>query len=231
MAEKKVKTDETIDKKTKKKVASTKKSEKVVKATSEKKKATKAKKTTETKKSTSTSKSVHIDISSEIKEKSGDTFTLTKRGLEILKSELKELKTVRRAEISERIRQARALGDLSENSEYEDAKREQAVVEARISELENMLRKSKIIDEDSDQGDNESVRMGHTVVIESIETKVKSRYRIVSVLEADPFSNCISNISPLGSALIGHKIGNVIRVVLPAGAVRYRLVEIVSKES
>jgi transcription elongation factor GreA len=176
-------------------------------------------------------KSSYIDISSGIKDKDSDTFKLTKRGLEILKSELKELKTVKRAEISERIRQARALGDISENSEYEDAKREQAVVEIRISELENMLRKSVIVDEDFSDDNGETVRMGHSVVIESIEFKERQTYTIVSVLEADPFINAISNVSPLGSALIGHQVGNVIRVVLPTGAVRYRLVEIRKKES
>jgi transcription elongation factor GreA len=176
-------------------------------------------------------KSSYIDISSGIKDKDSDTFKLTKRGLEILKSELKELKTVKRAEISERIRQARALGDISENSEYEDAKREQAVVEIRISELENMLRKSVIVDEDFSDDNSETVRMGHSVVIESIEFKERQTYTIVSVLEADPFTNAISNVSPLGSALIGHQVGNVIRVVLPTGAVRYRLVEIRKKES
>ncbi|MDD4028623.1 MAG: transcription elongation factor GreA [Caldisericia bacterium] len=176
-------------------------------------------------------KTSYIDISSGIKDKEGDSFKLTKRGLEILKSELKELKTVKRAEISERIRQARALGDLSENSEYEDAKREQAVVEIRVSELENMLRKSIIVDEDLSDDNTETVRMGHSVVIESIEFKERKTFKIVSVLEADPFTNAISNVSPLGSALIGHQVGNVIRVVLPTGAVRYRLVEICKKES
>ncbi len=176
-------------------------------------------------------KTSKIDISSGYQDKESDAFKLTKRGLEILKSELKELKTVKRAEISERIRQARALGDLSENSEYEDAKREQAVVEIRISELENMLRKSIIVDEDNNDDNSETVRMGHSVIIESIESKEKQTYTIVSVLEADPFTNAISNLSPLGSALLGHQVGNVIRVVLPTGAVRYRLVEIRKKES
>lgn len=201
------------------------------KPTESKSTAKKAKTSTDTKTVPKASKTSTVDISSGYKEKDSDGFKLTKRGLEILKSELKELKTVKRAEISERIRQARALGDLSENSEYEDAKREQAVVEIRISELENMLRKSIIVDEDNNDDNSETVRMGHSVVIESIESKEKQTFKIVSVLEADPFTNAISNLSPLGSALLGHQVGNVIRVVLPTGAVRYRLVEIRKKES
>ncbi|HPJ12125.1 MAG TPA: transcription elongation factor GreA [Caldisericia bacterium] len=201
------------------------------KPTESKSTAKKTKTSTDTKTVPKASKTSTVDISSGYKEKESDGFKLTKRGLEILKSELKELKTVKRAEISERIRQARALGDLSENSEYEDAKREQAVVEIRISELENMLRKSIIVDEDNNDDNSETVRMGHSVVIESIESKEKQTFKIVSVLEADPFTNAISNLSPLGSALLGHQVGNVIRVVLPIGAVRYRLVEIRKKES
>ena len=94
-----------------------------------------------------------------------------------------------------------------------------------------MLRKSIIVDEDNNDDNSETVRMGHSVVIESIELKEKQTFKIVSVLEADPFTNAISNLSPLGSALLGHQVGNVIRVVLPTGAVRYRLVEIRKKES
>jgi transcription elongation factor GreA len=212
-------------------VNSTKKIPKAKKPTDSKSPSKKVKTTTDSKNEHKNSKTSKIDILSGYQAKDSDGFKLTKRGLEILKSELKELKTVKRAEISERIRQARALGDLSENSEYEDAKREQAVVEIRISELENMLRKSIIVDEDNNDDDSETVRMGHSVVIESIESKEKQTYKIVSVLEADPFTNAISNLSPLGSALLGHQVGNVIRVELPIGAVRYRLVEIQKKES
>ncbi|MCK5848217.1 MAG: transcription elongation factor GreA [Caldisericia bacterium] len=193
-------------------------------------KKTSVKKTT--KKTKTTSKNFKsVNLASDSKEKHSDIIKLTVRGLEILKSELKELKTVKRSEISERIRQARALGDLSENSEYEDAKREQAVVEARISELENMLRKSVIVDENRDDDDNMTVRMGHSVQIESIDKKEKQTYTIVSVLESDPFVNLISNDSPLGSALIGHQVGNVIRVVLPNGDARYRILDIQHKEN
>ena len=189
-------------------------------------------KKTQAKKSTTTGKTFKsVNLASGSKERPSDVIKLTVRGLEILKSELKELKTVKRSEISERIRQARALGDLSENSEYEDAKREQAVVEARISELENMLRKSVIVDENRDGDfDDMTVRMGHSVLIESIDKKEKQTYTIVSVLESDPFVNLISNDSPLGSALIGHQVGNVIRVILPSGDARYRILDIQHKE-
>jgi transcription elongation factor GreA len=233
--EKKLKEEKSVEVNEKKtstnEVNSTKKIPKAKKPTDSKSPSKKVKTTTDSKNEHKNSKTSKIDILSGYQAKDSDGFKLTKRGLEILKSELKELKTVKRAEISERIRQARALGDLSENSEYEDAKREQAVVEIRISELENMLRKSIIVDEDNNDDDSETVRMGHSVVIESIESKEKQTYKIVSVLEADPFTNAISNLSPLGSALLGHQVGNVIRVELPIGAVRYRLVEIQKKES
>jgi transcription elongation factor GreA len=189
-------------------------------------------KKTSTKKSSTASKTFKsANLASGSKERTSDIIKLTVRGLEILKSELKELKTVKRSEISERIRQARALGDISENSEYEDAKREQAVVEARISELENMLRKSVVVNENRDDDDDTTVRMGHSVQIESIDKKEKQIFTIVSVLESDPFVNLISNDSPLGSALIGHQVGNVIRVVLPAGDARYRILDILHKEN
>jgi len=155
-----------------------------------------------------------------------EKITFTKKGLEILKSELKELKSIKRPEISERIRQARALGDISENSEYEEAKREQGFVEARIVELDRMLQSADIIDEAEANLDSDKVRVGSVVVLENLETKKEEEYKIVSTLEAEPLENIISNMSPFGIAMIGHKKDEVVRILAPAGLKRYRIIDI-----
>jgi transcription elongation factor GreA len=152
-----------------------------------------------------------------------EKIILTKRGLEILNNELTELKSVKRVEISDRIRQARSLGDISENSEYEEAKREQGIIENRILELEQMLQ-SAIIDEV--EVNDFIVRVGTIVSLENLDLKKKEEYRIVSTLEADPLQNMISNLSPFGSALINRKKGEVIRVMSPAGCKRYRILDV-----
>jgi transcription elongation factor GreA len=155
-----------------------------------------------------------------------EKITFTKKGLEILKSELKELKSIKRPEISERIRQARALGDISENSEYEEAKREQGFVEARVLELERMLQSSVIIDESDATVDVDKVRVGSVVVLENMLTNQNEEFKIVSTLEAEPLDNIISNMSPFGTAMIGHKVGEVVRVISPNGLKRYKILEI-----
>jgi transcription elongation factor GreA len=155
-----------------------------------------------------------------------EKITFTKKGLEILKSELKELKSIKRPEISERIRQARALGDISENSEYEEAKREQGFVEARVLELERMLQSSIIIDESDISVDVDKVRVGSDVLLENLLTNQEEEYKIVSTLEAEPLENIISNMSPFGTAMIGHKVGEVVRVISPNGLKRYKILEI-----
>jgi len=155
-----------------------------------------------------------------------EKITFTKKGLEILQSELKELKSIKRPEISERIRQARALGDISENSEYEEAKREQGFVEARIIELERMLQSSVIIDESDTTVDVDKVRVGSVVLLENMLTNQSEEFKIVSTLEAEPLENIISNMSPFGTAMIGHKVGEVVRVISPNGLKRYKIMEI-----
>jgi transcription elongation factor GreA len=155
-----------------------------------------------------------------------EKITFTKKGLAILQSELKELKSIKRPEISERIRQARALGDISENSEYEEAKREQGFVEARVLELERMLQSSIVIDENDNTVDVDKVRVGSVVVIENLLSNQKEEYKIVSTLEAEPLDNIISNMSPFGTAMIGHKVGEVVRVISPNGLKRYKILEI-----
>jgi len=152
-----------------------------------------------------------------------EKIILTKRGLEILNNELTELKSVKRVEISDRIRQARSLGDISENSEYEEAKREQGIIENRIVELEQMLQ-SAVIDEV--EFNDFVVRVGTKVILENLDLKKQEEYRIVSTLEADPLVNMISNLSPFGSAMINRKKGEVIRVISPAGCKRYRILDV-----
>lgn len=155
-----------------------------------------------------------------------EKITFTKKGLEILKSELKELKSIKRPEISERIRQARALGDISENSEYEEAKREQGFVEARIIELERMLQSADVIDEAEANADSDKVRVGSVVILENLETQKEEEYKIVSTLEAEPLENIISNMSPFGVAMIGHRKDEVVRILAPSGLKRYRIIDI-----
>ena len=121
---------------------------------------------------------------------------ITQEGLEQLKEELNELKSVRRIKVSKRIQEAIALGDLSENSEYDDAKNEQAFVEGRISELENKIRTAKIIQESDDS--SAKVRLGSKVILEDVETGDRFEYTVVGTAEADPFNNRISNESRVG---------------------------------
>jgi transcription elongation factor GreA len=150
--------------------------------------------------------------------------TLTKRGLEMLTSELKELKSIKRQEVAERIRQARALGDISENSEYEEAKRDQAMFETRIIELERLLKSAIIVDETA--GAETCVRVGTEIKVENLASKEKDSYRIVGTLEADPLKNLISNSSPFGRAMIGRQTGEVVKVLTPHGYVKYRILDI-----
>ena len=150
---------------------------------------------------------------------------ITQEGLEQLKEELNELKSVRRIKVSKRIQEAIALGDLSENSEYDDAKNEQAFVEGRISELENKIRTAKIIQESDDS--SAKVRLGSKVILEDVETGDRFEYTVVGTAEADPFNNRISNESPVGKAILGQPINEanpvVVTVNAPAGELKYRI--------
>ena len=150
---------------------------------------------------------------------------ITQEGLEQLKEELNELKSVRRIKVSKRIQEAIALGDLSENSEYDDAKNEQAFVEGRISELENKIRTAKIIQESDDS--SAKVRLGSKVILEDVETGDRFEYTVVGTAEADPFNNRISNESPVGKAILGQPINEanpvVVTVKATAGELKYRI--------
>ena len=148
---------------------------------------------------------------------------LTLDGLKKLQEELEILKTQKRKEVADRIKQAIQFGDISENSEYDDAKTEQAFIEGRIMTLEKMLRNAKVID-DSEVKDQ--VSLGSTVVLKDIEYGEEEEYTIVGSAEADPAVNKISNESPVGSAVLGQKKGSIVEVTVPAGVLRYQILDI-----
>lgn len=152
------------------------------------------------------------------------TYKFTEEGLKKLEAELEDLKTNGRRDIAERIKIARGYGDLSENSEYDDAKNEQAKIEARIVELEAMLKNYEIITDDEISGDK--VVIGVTVTIKDANSKEQFTYAIVGSAEADPISGKISDESPVGKALIGHKVKETIEVELPDGKALYKIVDI-----
>lgn len=149
---------------------------------------------------------------------------LTAEGLEKIEAELDELKSVRRKEIAERIKVALSFGDISENSEYDQAKNEQAQLEERIAKLEMMLRNAKLIEEDSITTD--VVSIGSKVMVKDLEYDEEMEYLIVGSAEADPYNGKISNESPLGNALLGGKLGDVLDVQVPDGVINYEIVNI-----
>lgn len=149
---------------------------------------------------------------------------LTYDGLKKLEAELQDLKVVRRREVAQLIKEARSQGDLSENAEYDAAKEEQAAVEARIVQLEKMLRNAEVIDEESLGG--EVVSIGSKVTVFDIEFEEQVVYLIVGSTEADPLEGRISNESPLGLALIGRSLNDIVSVEAPDGQLEYRILEI-----
>jgi transcription elongation factor GreA len=151
-------------------------------------------------------------------------YPMTKEGKEKLEKELEELKTVKRKEVVERIKIARSFGDLSENSEYDAAKDEQAFVEGRISTIENMIRNAKIIEEDEKNSD--TVQLGKSVTFVELPDGDEESYTIVGSAEADPFEGKISNDSPIAKSLLGHKIGEKVTVQTPGGEMNVKIVEV-----
>jgi transcription elongation factor GreA len=151
-------------------------------------------------------------------------ITVTKEGLEKLNQELDYLKNVKRIEVKEALRIARGFGDLSENSEYDEAKDEQAKVESRISELEEMLKTAVVISEDQIRSDEANV--GTTVRVYNLKWEEEINYTLVGSTEAAPLQNKISDQSPIGKALIGHKVGETVTVDTPAGAVEIKILSI-----
>lgn len=157
--------------------------------------------------------------------KEGKEILVTQEGLSNLEKELEMLKSVKRAEINARLKEARSFGDLSENSEYDEAKNEQAINESRIAELEQQLKNARVLDESQLSG--KAVHVGLAVKIQDMADDEIEEYRIVGLTEADPLSGKISDESPVGKALLGHAVGDVIEVELPTGkTVNYRLLEI-----
>ncbi|OWA33208.1 transcription elongation factor GreA [Saccharibacillus sp. O16] len=149
---------------------------------------------------------------------------LTQDGLKKLEDELENLKSVKRREVAERIKVAIGYGDISENSEYEDAKNEQAFIEGRIITLEKMLRNARIIN--SDDIGTDAVSVGSTVLVKDLEFGEETQYTIVGTAESNPLENRISNESPVGSALLGKSKGATVDVNVPAGVIQYTILDI-----
>ena len=147
---------------------------------------------------------------------------VTREGLEKMQKELDELRSTKRAEIAQRLKAAIALGDLSENSEYDDAKNEQAFLEGEIQDLTAKIRNSHIIK----AGAGDIVQMGSKVTVKDIEFGDEDTFMLVGSTEADPDEGKISNESPLGQALLGQKSGSVIDVHAPAGIIKYEILAI-----
>lgn len=149
---------------------------------------------------------------------------LTDEGLRNLENELEELKTVKRKEIAEKIKVALSFGDLSENSEYDEAKNDQAMTEARIAEIEAMLKNVKIINED--ELSTEMVHVGSKITVKDLEFDEIFNYQIVGSSEANPSNGRISDESPVGKGLLGHRAGEKIDIETPGGIVTYEIIEI-----
>ena len=148
-------------------------------------------------------------------------IVLTRDGLKKLEDELDELKSVHRREVNERIRQAKEFGDISENAEYEDAKQEQAFVEGRILKLEAMIRNARVIDASDYVADE--VHLGASIKVKEVSSGTSHDFTIVGSAEADPKNARLSNESPLGAALMGHKHGETIDVTTPRGVMKYKI--------
>ena len=140
---------------------------------------------------------------------------LTPEGLDKLKEEIEHLSTVKRREVAERIKEAREFGDISENSEYDDAKNEQAMLESRIASLEEKLRSASVID--ASELDSDVVRVGSLVSVKDESSGKSLKYTIVGSTEANPSENRLSNESPVGKGLLGRKKGDTVKVQLPNG--------------
>lgn len=149
---------------------------------------------------------------------------LTSTGLKEMEEKLDFLKTVRRLEIAEEIKRARAFGDLSENAEYDEAKNEQARIEGEIMTIEKMLKNAVVVDED--EVDYKKVNVGTYVRVLDKEFDEELEYQIVGSAEADLSKNKISNESPVGKALMGKKVGNVVKVETPGGVLKFKILDI-----
>ncbi|MBQ3069004.1 MAG: transcription elongation factor GreA [Clostridia bacterium] len=149
---------------------------------------------------------------------------VTEEGLKKLEEELEFLKSVKRKENAEKIKVALSFGDLSENSEYDEAKNEQAITEGRIAEIEEQLKNVHLVD--ANALTNDVVRVGLSVKLKDLSDNSTVEYRIVGVTEADPFEGLISDESPIGKALLGQKVNSVVEVEIPLGTVKFKIMKI-----
>ena len=152
------------------------------------------------------------------------TFPMTLEGKQKLEDELEEYKMKRRPEVIKRIKIARSYGDLSENSEYESAKDEQAMVESRIAQIENMLQYAEIID--NEDVDKDEVSMGRSVTFKELPDEEPETYSIVGESESDPLSGKISNESPMAKGLLGHKIGEEVEIEIASGTMKVKILDV-----
>ena len=151
-------------------------------------------------------------------------YKLSAARLEELKSELSYLKTVREKEVADQIKEARSFGDLSENSEYDEAKNEQGKLYSRIAEVEDILANCSVIEEEDT--DTNTVRLGSKITVEDVELGDQETYQVVGSQEADPMNGRISEESPFGKALLGKSVGELVIVEAPAGNIEYKVLEI-----
>ena len=159
-----------------------------------------------------------------MEEFTNEELLLTKEGYDKIVAEHDELVSVKRAEVAERIKEAISYGDISENAEYDSAKNEQAELEERIHQLEEMLRKAKIVQEEDVKGDK--VNIGLKVTVKDIDTGDKEVFSIVGATESDPFNGKISTESSVGKALIGKKKGETVAIEVPDGIINYKIKKI-----
>ena len=154
-----------------------------------------------------------------------DLEYFSEEGLKQLQEELQDLKTKKRRDIADRLEYAKSLGDLSENSEYQEAKEAQLLNEAKVAELEDMLRRAVIVHKSTSKN---TVEIGSKIIVEQVEPRGSElTFSIVGSKEASPLDNKISNESPLGAALLGHKKSEIVKVLTPKGIVEYKIVDIV----
>lgn len=159
-----------------------------------------------------------------MEEFTNEELLLTQEGYDNIVAEHDELVSVKRAEVAERIKEAISYGDISENAEYDSAKNEQAELEERIHQLEEMLRKAKIVQEEDVKGDK--VNIGLKVTVKDIDTGDKEVFSIVGATESDPFNGKISTESSVGKALIGKKKGETVAIEVPDGIINYKIMKI-----
>ena len=168
--------------------------------------------------------STYRPVLGDYREEKEDDVVLTEHGYRKLQEELDHLKNVKWWEVAKRIEQARAFGDIMENSEYDDAKHEQAFVHGRIKEIENILDNARVIKED--EIDLSVAAIGSSVRLEDVERGEEMLLRLVSAAEARGDKGCISDQSPVGKAIMGHKAGDIVEVQVPSGVLKYRILHI-----